>query len=315
MTDFGLLGDEIAIKMPVDENGFTGRECPNTECEGHFKIVFGTGLDGENLPCHCPYCGHTAQHDQFWTQEQIEHIQSVALRAVSDAVRQELKGLEFDIKPRGPLGIGMSMKLKPGPRVPIHYYREDRLETDMVCAHCTLRYSVYGVFAFCPDCGQHNSLQILEMNLDVVGKMVDLAQDTARELSEQLIENALEDCVSAFDGFGRELCHVHASRSVNAERAQRIRFQDLRGARAKVMAQFRVDLAAPLTPENWRECLNLFQKRHVFAHKMGVVDKDYVDKTGDTGAIVGRKLSITSGDVGRLVDYVRAIARSLSGSL
>ena len=48
---------------------------------------------------------------------------------------------------------------------------------------------------------------------------------------------------------------------------------------------------------------------------MGVVDQDYVDKTGDMGAIVGRKLTITSSEVGRLVDHVRAIAHSLSGAL
>ena len=43
---------------------------------------------------------------------------------------------------------------------------EKQLETEVVCVNCTLRYSVYGVFAFCPDCGQHNSLQILDKNLD-----------------------------------------------------------------------------------------------------------------------------------------------------
>ena len=65
---------DISIAIQRDEDGFVGRECPNPDCEGYFKIVLGTGLKGENLPCHCPYCGHKALHDHFWTKDQIEYI-------------------------------------------------------------------------------------------------------------------------------------------------------------------------------------------------------------------------------------------------
>ena len=204
MDHLRRLGNSISIPIAADENAFTGRECPQPDCEGYFKIELGTGLKGEGLPCHCPYCGHTAGHDQFWTKEQIEYAKSVAMRKITDALHKDLKKLEFDHKPKGAFGIGISMKVKPGRPTPIHYYREKQLETEVVCVNCTLRYSVYGVFAFCPDCGQHNSLQILDKNLEVVGKMLDLAAG-AENVCERLIENALEDCVSAFDGFGREL--------------------------------------------------------------------------------------------------------------
>ena len=88
MNHLRRLGKGIPIHIPVDEEGFTGRECPHSNCEGYFKIVVGTGLDGENLPCHCPYCGHMAPHDEFWTQEQIQYARSVALREISDAFRR-----------------------------------------------------------------------------------------------------------------------------------------------------------------------------------------------------------------------------------
>ncbi len=156
MDHLRRLGNSISIPIPADDNGFTGRECPQPECEGYFKIELGTGLKGEGLPCHCPYCGHTAGQDQFWTKEQIEYAKSVAMRRITDAFHKDLKKLEFDHKPKGAFGIGISMKVKPGRPTPIHYYREKQLETEVVCVNCTLRYSVYGVFAFCPDCGQHN---------------------------------------------------------------------------------------------------------------------------------------------------------------
>ena len=141
MRHLQQLGNRISVPITADEDGFTGRECPNAECEGYFKIVSGTGLEGDGLPCHCPYCGHTAGHDEFWTQEQIRYAKCVAMRRISDAIRKDLKSLEFSQKPRGPFGIGLSMKVKTGPPLPIHHYREKELETTVVCTNCTLRYA------------------------------------------------------------------------------------------------------------------------------------------------------------------------------
>ena len=111
--------------------------------------------------------------------------------------------MEFDIKPRGALGIGMSLKVEGRPH-PIKHYRESQLETEVVCDHCSLRYAIYGVFAYCPDCGRHNSRQILDKNLELAGKQLYLAASVERELSAHLVADALENVVSAFDVFGRE---------------------------------------------------------------------------------------------------------------
>jgi len=153
----------VQVPIPKDAEGFLGRECPQERCLGYFKIKPGTGLKGNKLSCVCPYCGHSGPHDTFWTKEQLEYAKSVALRNITDAMRRDLKKLEFEHKPRGPFGIGISMKLKPGAPVPIRYYREKSLETKVICDHCTLEYAVFGLFAYCPDCGAHNSLQILSL--------------------------------------------------------------------------------------------------------------------------------------------------------
>lgn len=315
MDHLRRLGNSISIRIPADERGFTGRECPQPGCEGYFKIELGTGLEGEGLPCYCPYCGHAAGHDQFWTKEQIEYAKSVAMRRVTDAVHKDLKKLEFDHKPKGDFGIGISMKLKPGRPTPIHHYREKQLETEVVCTNCTLRYSVYGVFAFCPDCGQHNSLQILDKNLEVVEKMLNLASGTEQALAEKLIENALEDCVSAFDGFGRELCRVHAKRARDPARVEKLNTQNLEGARTGFLDLFGIDLSAGVAPEEWRAAATAFQKRHLVAHKLGVVDQQYITNTGDTQAAVGRKICIRDDEVRGLAQIIRKLAPWLSDNL
>lgn len=312
MNHLQRLGNRISIPINPDKEGFLGRECPNPDCEGYFKIVPGTGLKGKNLPCRCPYCGHTASHDHFWTKEQIEYAESVAWRKISHALNKDLKKLEFERKPKGPFGIGVTMKFKPGRPTPIHCYREKQLETEVVCSNCGLRYSVYGVFAFCPDCGQHNSLQILTKNLDVVEKMLDLTIASEKSLAEKLIENALEDCISAFDGFGRELCRVHASRATDPVKAMKLSFQNLLKARETIQKLFGFDLTSVLEQPEWDTALRGLQKRHLLAHRMGVVDEDYVRKTGDINATVGRKLIISIDEVRKMVGILAKLARNLS---
>lgn len=304
---------QVSVSIQPDEDGFTGRECPQKECEGYFKIECGTGLKGEGLPCHCPYCGHTAGHDHFWTKEQIEYAKSVAMRQLTNAVRRELKKLEFNHPARGTFGIGMSMKLKPGAPVPLRHYREKRLETEVVCDQCTLRYTIYGVFAYCPDCGAHNSRQILSKNLDLAIKELDLAQQVdANDLAEHLIADSLENVVSAFDGFGREITRVNASKAIDPARAANLSFQNLAGVKTNLQAIFGFDLAGGIAADEWQLAVRCFNKRHLLAHKMGVIDQKYIDATNDPSAVVGRRIVIEADEVRRLVGVIRALGDHLS---
>jgi hypothetical protein len=107
------LGNQLHVSLPTDGSGYLGRECQNADCKGYFKIVPGTGLSGV-ADCHCPYCGHTADQSEFSTPDQVEYAKSIAIRKVTDAVVKDLKGLEFDSKPKGAFGIGLSMKVEPG---------------------------------------------------------------------------------------------------------------------------------------------------------------------------------------------------------
>ncbi len=315
MDHLRRLGNNISVHIQADAHGFTGRECPQPNCEGYFKIQFGTGLKGAGLPCHCPYCGHTAGHDEFWTKEQIEYAKSVAMRRVTDALRKDLKKLEFEHKPKGAFGIGISMKVKPGRPTPIHHYREKQLETEVTCSNCTLRYSVYGVFAFCPDCGQHNSLQILDTNLKLIEKLLDLATGADPSVADTLVANALEDCVSAFDGFGRELWRVRVAQTGRPTRAETLTFQNLESARTAILDLFGLDFSTSVAAEEWRAAVTAFQKRHLVAHKLGVVDQRYIASTGDPRAVVGRRIRIPTDEVRDLARILRRLASCLADEL
>jgi hypothetical protein len=299
------LGTQFSIPITADEDGYLGRECPVQDCLGYFKITPGTGVKGP-APCHCPYCGHKGESNTFFTQEQIEYARSVVLRKVTDALHKDLKSLEFEHKSQGMFGIGISMKVKESAPLPIRYYREKQLETEVVCDNCTLRYAIYGVFGWCPDCGVHNSLQILIKNLELAKKELTLANSADTELANHLIGDALENVVSTFDGFGRELC---------LQKAADIRFQNIAGARRRVQERLGFDFADSLSPDQWICACRVFQKRHLLAHKMGVIDEDYLQKANDPGAVLGRKIGVSHDEVNSAISIVEALGRRLFGGV
>src|ERR1039458_5467643 len=74
------LGNQINVPLHVDEDGYFGRECPVKECLGYFKVTLGTGIKGP-ASYHCPYCGHSGEHETFYTQEQIDYAITKGLRS------------------------------------------------------------------------------------------------------------------------------------------------------------------------------------------------------------------------------------------
>lgn len=315
MDNLKRLGNQISIPMATDQDGFTGRECPVPTCEGYFKVQFGTGIPQSGIPCHCPYCGHTASQDHFWTKEQLEYAKSVAVRKITDALVADLKGLEFEQKPHGPFGIGFSMKLNTGPRPPVRFYCEKQLETTLICEACTLRYAVYGAFAYCPDCGIRNSGQILVMNLDLARKELRLAEAQDPELQRHLIEDALENAVSAFDGFGREAVRNRGLVASDRAAGEAISFQNLAKAATRLHDLFGFQLATSVSAADWQFALMAFQKRHVLGHRMGVVDEAYLRETLDTTAVLGRRIPVAREEVERVLRVVQVLGTALLGNL
>lgn len=312
MSPLERQGDIVFVPLPPGEEGYIGRTCPNSECKKYFKILPRSELEGD---AYCPYCGHKGDIRTFPTMDQVKYAASHVIREAMENFSQELKKLQFDSKSSGTSGFSFSMRFEPGEPYPIHSYKEEDLETYIQCSNCQLKYAVYGVFGFCPVCGQHNSLQILQNNLNLVQKMMGLATLADAEMSVKVVENALEDCISAFDGFGRELCRIHTGKSKFPERINKISFQSLDGAKEGINSHFGFDLDTGISNEEWKIANISFQKRHLLAHKMGIIDEEYVKRSGDTTAIIGRKIVITSDDVISLIPIIEKLAEFLVESM
>lgn len=312
MNHLSRVPSEFSISFQPDEDGYLGRECPKEDCVNrYFKITPGTGIQGE-APCHCPYCGYTANHGEFFTSDQIEHAQSIALNAITGALLKDLKAALPRSTPRPGRGFALeiSFEVKGRPH-PVHYYQEKELETEVVCDSCGLRYAIYGLFGWCPDCGTHNSVQILDANLQMADKKLALVGSVEPDLAEHIVADALQTTVSAFDAFGREACRAYAHRAASPEAAQSISFQNISKARAKVQDLFGIDFAASVAADEWVGVCRTFQKRHLFAHRGGVVDYAYLDATNDKAATLGRKVPLSADEVTAAAATLRCLGRAL----
>lgn len=296
------------ITLPADTAGFLGRECPEKGCKRYFKITPGTGLR-DSTTLTCPYCGHTAEPSDFYTEDQVEYAKSVVLNKVTGELLGQLKKMER--RPRRGAFIDLSIKVR-GRAHPIHRYLEaDDLEQILDCSACSLRYAIYGAFGYCPDCQDHNSFQILGVNLALAERIIDLAAQQEAEITRNLVENALEDVVAAFDGFGREVCRV-VQASQQAQDMKKISFQNIIKARDKVRELFGLDFAAALSDPQWKAIVVSLQKRHVLAHCMGVIDQQYLDVTDESSGLLGRRVHVAHDEVRDLIAHLRVVGAELS---
>ena len=84
---------DIPISLPLDSEGFVRRECPH--CVEQFKWHHGAANEeAEEHPdpdtFYCPLCGQPAGTDSWWTQQQLDYMQGVAMPAAIQQMDDEL---------------------------------------------------------------------------------------------------------------------------------------------------------------------------------------------------------------------------------
>lgn len=89
-------------------------------------------------------------------------------------------------------------------------------------------------------------------------------------------------------------------------------FQNISNARDRLFNEYNIDISIDLKDTEWSFIVHQFQKRHLLAHKMGVVDEEFVKKTRIDYANIGKKVSITRNDVIDLIKYLNIVVNSIT---
>jgi len=319
--------DGMRVSVPVaaeaDKDGYVDRQCPATECEFLFKVQED---DWKNIvrdeAVWCPFCGHERPSDQWWTHEQVEKGKEAAFAEVKHRINQSMKrdaGRWNRRQPRNAF-ISMTMKVDARPReIVLPAAATDPMQLRISCAQCDCRYAVIGSAYFCPACGHNAADHVFTQSLATIRATLDnLAaiasglpdRDTAQNTTRLLVEDSLQRIVTAFQRYAESLFAKHP----NPPKARRNVFQNLTEGSALWQAAYGSGYDAHLDAAELATLARHFQQRHLLAHREGLVDADYIAKTGDTSYREGQRLVIRAAAVRNCLAVVEKLANGLATS-
>lgn len=270
----------ISISIPKSKDGMIGREC--FECKKYFKIKPGTGLK-TNI-CHCPYCEFMGDSNLFHTQDQIEFAKSKAVNKISNDFLKEFNNMFKDLE-KDSRNSFLKLEVKSTDSnfdIPIKYYYEKSLQTDVICDKCGLNFSIYGVFAKCPDCVRMNAFLMFDKSLESIKKQYALSinLETPREDIEFIWSSILVNCVSIFDSFGKE---IRKQNPILFLKQQKNLFQNI------IKLNDLLDGLIKKEHSNYDFLIEYFHVRHLYQHNMGVIDEDFLKNIPGYESQIGRK--------------------------
>jgi hypothetical protein len=300
---FGGIGtDNVpngSIPIPVlsDNEGYFGRICP--ACNEYFR----TDAGGEEY--YCPYCSHFEHTLAFTTSNQREYIKTYIQTIIS--ALETKSDIEIDLD-----DIVANLPNNHSPFV----YSEERQQKNSSCKSCKTRYDILGEFGCCPNCGQLNTLDVYNDNLNLLLKRIN--NSSLMEVEEEIQYNEwaeiLKNCISDFEAMAKdirdELFKIPATVDRKAE-LRSVSFQRIFEANESLSKWFGIDFMKGVSDEDKLFLNRCFQRRHILTHNSGVVDDKYIKNTNDTTVRINQKIRIEKDEAFHLIALMRAIGKKL----
>jgi uncharacterized Zn finger protein (UPF0148 family) len=314
----------VPIQIPIDNDGYFDRRCPSDVCQADFKVLLEDWKQKvSDAQVFCPICREEAKATEWNTPEQREYIRQVGLSYLKSMLNRTLSqdARNFNRRQR-PGFITISMSYKPGaPTLVVPISAAEELRQKFTCEQCGCRYSSLGAAFFCPACG-HNSaestfaqtIQAVQKSLATLPAIQEAVQtvadaDAAKNTAREILENSIGRIVGAF----QRIAETFFDRTPAATTTRRRKnvFQNLTEGSALWRVATGKGYEHLLTSSEMDDLLRLFQQRHLLAHCEGIVDQDYITKSGDTTYAIGQRLVIQDEAVGRLVELVSKLTEEM----
>lgn len=292
-----------------------------------FKVLGTDWRDKIQLEhCFCPICRFDAPKTNNWsTPEQVAEVHSRIKRAMHEQLGNILKksSEKFNrTQPKKGL-ISVSMSYKPGSKpVIMSAAATAAMQLKSVCENCQCRYTSIGAAFFCPACGHNSATSIFESCLaNVCGTLAVLAEleqtitlaatiDQAKDSVRDILEGSMGRLVSSFQRFAEARYDGLATRASLANPGKNA-FQNLDRSNALWKQAIQSDYQSMLSLSETSDLRRLFQQRLLLEHTEGIVDQEYIDKSGDSRFAVGQRLVIQEDTVLRLAELISKLASEL----
>lgn len=316
------LGGTTTVSVPIsdDAEGYFDRECPSEDCLFQFKIH---GDDWKEKvrdeEVFCPFCGHSADSGKWWTPQQIEHAKAAALAQFKGKLSKALKADAQRFNRRQPRGgfITMTMNVDSRPQqVLLPPAATDPMQLKIICPSCACRYAVIGAAYFCPACGHSAAEQVFEQTIAGIRATLDSLdavraampdKDSAEITVRLIVENGLQNAVTAFQRIAEALYE----RLPSPPRARRNAFQNLGAGSTLWQAATGRAYAYHLPVADLERLGQIFQQRHLLAHRQGLVDSDYIARSGDTRYREGQRIVVRPETVIEAVALIESLAQEM----
>jgi len=317
------IPDKISVEVgiPLDEDGYLDRACPNEICQAEFKILVEDWKEKvRDEEVFCPVCRFAAVSSDWFTEEQIEYLKSVALNEFKPVIDNMMQGIARDFNRRMPKNgfIRMSMSYKSStPEIVVSPKVLELMQQRYCCEACGCRYAAVGSAFFCPACG-HNSVQsTIAETLNTIRKLPDIKDILRKSLDRDTAENSYrlmcEDYMNKLVTLSQRFAEVMFDALPNSRdyNPRRNAFQNLPESSDLWEKALGNRYESMFTPDEWKELNGYFQQRHVLVHKDGLVDDDYIAKTSDPKYRSDQRLVIKEQDVLNFADLVEKLTSSL----
>jgi hypothetical protein len=323
-------GTTITVSMPLDTDGYLDRRCPWSECQFLFKVlVEDWNTKVANELAYCPFCGHSAPAKEFVTPTQRQYLRDVVIgrlrRELGSAIRADAQTFNALNRPMDAGLISLSMRMDvstPAVTMALPPKVLDAMTLRLICEACQCQSSVIGAAFFCPACGHNSADQTFSQSiasarasigsLAVISAAI-LDRDAAAQTARMLTEGTLGSLVTAFQRFV-EVLYPRLPKAATAT-PRRNAFQSLdEGSRLWETAGGRsyekiVD-APPMTLLR-----RMFQQRHLLAHQEGMVDQEYVSRSGDLTYKIGQRLVVHGDTVLAFTDRLEELASGMKADV
>ncbi len=310
---------QISVEIETDDDGYFDRQCPSAACMFEFKVQLEDWHEKIGQIVVCPFCGHSAESEDWNTQEQSEHYQEVALSHINRRIDRAMRSdaLRWNRKQPHDSFLTITMRVE-GRLTPVALPPSvaDPMRLKVECLQCGCRYAFIGAAFFCPGCGRNDAeglfkrtILSIRASLDVLGAVRSAIgdKDTAENTVRAMIENGLQNAITAFQGYAEALF----LQVTDASKPRRNAFQNIaKGSKLWFSATGNY-YSEYLSDAEYADLKCAFQQRHLLAHTQGIVDQDYIDNSGDTSHQLGQRLVISEAKVGCYLNVIQKLAIGL----
>ncbi|MBB3909744.1 hypothetical protein [Sphingomonas desiccabilis] len=309
---------QVSVPLESDSDGYADKECPSPTCLFQFKIH---GDDWKAIvrdeEVFCPSCRHAAPAKSWFTTQQVEAAREYAIGSLVNRINRATRADAAASNRRRKPGAFISITLKAeGGRdavlVPIAAAEPMRLRT--ACEACGCRYSFVGAAYFCPTCGKNSASHTFAQAIKSIRIAAGLGAtlkatldaDEAEVITRALLEKAVQDTVTSFQRLSEQLYEERTGAP-----ARRNVFQNLEAGSHLWATSTGATYAEMLDAVALKRLHIYYQQRHLLAHQQGIVDADYVAKSGDQTYAVGQRLIITSANVSEFADLIERLGKAV----